>query len=187
MTQTIDLTLENFTERTGVRFRVSKLQAARITLTELNDDSRQSLIGLSIDQVADALGARNKNGKPFNWVEEAVNLLASGWNTSMELTREGAFQEFLNDGGLQKLQNRRPEIPDSVYLDPDLTIDNFSDKVKAAIGVARRFRISRDQRARLKSGDLTRSQALAEVVAEKRAQASATEATAQTEVAQQDS
>lgn len=169
----MDLTLENFTERTGSRFRVSKLQAARIALTELSDEARQSLVGATIDQAADILGARNSKGNPLNWVETAIELVTQGWNDTMTLTREGAFQEFLSEGGLDRLQNRRPDIPDSVYLDPELTLSNFSDKVKEAIGVARRFRVSGEQYQRISAGELTREQALAEVIASKRAAAEA--------------
>ena len=112
------LTIENFTEKTGFRFRVSKEQAARI---------------------------------------------GDG-----QLTREQAFTEFIDGGGLKRLQDRRPSIPDSVYLDPDLTLENFSDKVLAATGTRRRFRVSREQFARIKDGQLTREGALAEVVAQRR-------------------
>jgi hypothetical protein len=170
MTTTLNLTIDNFTKETGLRFRVTKLQAARIALTELDDVSRQGLVGLSTDQVADNLSARNAKGKPFNWVETAVELLPN-WEDAMQLDREGAFREFLNDGGLERLQNRRPEIPDSVYLDPDLTLDNFPQKVEAAIGVACRFRMSRDQKTR----KISREDALAEIVAAKRTTTNETE------------
>lgn len=113
---TSDLTTENFTERTGFRFRISQEQKDRI-----------------------AAGA---------------------------LTREGAFQEFLASGGLERLQkSRRPDVPLELYQDPELTVENFSEKVKALTGVARRFRVSREQRQRIKAGTLTREQALAEIVA----------------------
>jgi hypothetical protein len=160
----MNLNLQNFAERTGFRFRVSKLQAARIALTELSDGVRQSLVGRTTDEAADILGARNKKGKPLNWVEVAVDLVTEGWQSSMELTREGAFEEFINSGGLEKLQGRSPDIPDSVYLDPDLTLENFAEKVEAAIGVSRRFRVSQDQHERISRGELTREEALAETV-----------------------
>lgn len=128
MTSTMDLTIDNFTERTGFRFRISRDQKAAI----------------------DA-------------------------NT---LTREQAFAQFLADGGLKRLQARRPEIPDSIYLEDGLTLENFSQRSAAAIGVSRRFRVSRDQHALIKEGQLTREQALAEVISAKRAEAlAATEAT----------
>ncbi len=115
-TTTTDLTTENFTERTGFRFRISQEQKDRID--------------------------------------------------AGTLTREGAFQEFLASGGLERLQgSRRPDVPLQVYQDPELTVDNFSEKVKALTGVARRFRVSREQRQRIKAGTLTREQALAEIVA----------------------
>lgn len=174
MTTTMELTLENFMERTGVRFRVSKTQAARIALTGLSDDVRQSIVGRTKEDAADILEARNAKGKPLSWVESAIELVTQGWTDEMNLTREGAFQEFLADGGLDRVQNRVPDIPDEVYLDTELTLDNFASKVKAMIGVARRFRVSRDQHKRIKNGELTREQALAEIVAAKQAKVEAT-------------
>jgi hypothetical protein len=85
------------------------------------------------------------------------------------LTREQAFEEFLASGGVAKLKPRKPEIPDSVYLEDGLTTDNFSERVKAATGVARRFRMSREQCQRHANGLLTREQALQEVIASKKA------------------
>lgn len=121
MTTTQDLTLDNFTERTGFRFRISRDQKARI---------------------------------------------AAG-----TLTREDAFAEFLQRGGLEELEKRsRPDIPDSVYLEDGLTLDNFSERVKAAIGIERRFRVSLKQQERIDAGTLTREQALAEIIEEKRKQ-----------------
>jgi len=115
-----DLTLNNFTERTGFRFRISKEQKARMD--------------------------------------------------AGTLTREQAFQEFLERGGLAELQKRsRPEIPDSVYLEDGLTLENFEERVAAAVGVARRFRVSQEQKERIDAGTLTRECALQEVIFEKRA------------------
>jgi hypothetical protein len=110
-----ELTLANFHEKTGYRFRVNNEQNERI-----------------------------ENGT---------------------LTREQAFAEFLASGGAAKLKPRKPEIPDSVYLSDGLTVDNFSEKVKEATGVSRRFRMSREQCKRHKDGVLTREQALQEVIA----------------------
>lgn len=97
------------------------------------------------------------------------------------LTREQAFQSFLEGGGLERMQARPQQIPDSVYLNPTLTLDNFSSVVKDAIGTTRRFRASRDQHERITAKTLTREQALAEIVAIKQAAASATETTDVTE------
>lgn len=117
-----DLTLDNFTERTGFRFRISRDQKA---------------------------------------------LIDAG-----SLTREAAFTEFLGRGGLEELQKRsRPDIPDAVYLEDGLTLDNFAERVSAVVGVARRFRVSREQKARIGSGTLTREGALAEVIEQKRREA----------------
>lgn len=110
-----DLTLENFQEKTGFRFRVKNDQNERI---------------------------------------------ARG-----EITREQAFAEFLATDGPSKLKPRKPDVPDSVYLSEGLTLANFSEKVKAATGVARRFRMNRDQCDRFGKGALTREQALEEVIA----------------------
>lgn len=123
----MNLTIDNFTEQTGFRFRISRKQKIAI-----NEGT---------------------------------------------LTREQAFQQFLQSGGLKRLQERRPEIPDSIYLEDGLTLENFSQRVEAAIGVSRRFRVSRDQHAKIKSGEITREQALAEVISAKRAEATAAVAT----------
>ena len=81
------------------------------------------------------------------------------------LTREQAFAEFLAAGGPAALKPRKPETPDSIYLCDGLTVANFSERVQAATGVARRFRMSREQCKRFKDGVLTREQALQEVIA----------------------
>lgn len=110
-----ELTIDNFHDKTGFRFRVSNEQKERI-----------------------------------------------GAGT---LTREQAFAEFLANGGPAKLKPRKPEVPNSVYLSEGLTLENFSERVKAATGVARRFRMNREQCKRHDEGQLTREQALAEVIA----------------------
>jgi len=167
MTTTTNLTLDGFAKETGFRFRVTKNQAARIALTSLDAAARASLSGLSIEDAANVIeNSRNNKGKPFNWVKESLEIV-DGWDDSMSLTREGAFQEFLTNGGLEKLQNRKPEVPDSVYLDPTLTLANFTKLAEVATGAKHRFRMSREQNVRFKAGDLTREQALAEVVASK--------------------
>jgi hypothetical protein len=81
------------------------------------------------------------------------------------LTREQAFAEFLASGGAANLKPRKPEIPLSIYLADGLTVENFSERVKAETGVARRFRMNREQCQRHKDGVLTREQALQEVIA----------------------
>lgn len=168
-----NLTIDNFTAKTGFRFRVSHIQAARIALTNLGND-RQKMIGASLDEAATLLDARNPDGGPLNWVKTAVKFMEDGWNDQLTLTREQAFTEFLADGGLENLQGKnRPDVPDSVYLEDGLTIDNFEDRVKAAIGTVRRFRVSREQAQRIKDGSLTREQALQEVITAKRATVSA--------------
>jgi len=110
-----DLTLENFQEKTGFRFRVNNEQHERIA-----------------------------NGT---------------------LTREQAFAEFLASGGAAKLKPRKPEIPNEIYMSDGLTIANFSERVLAATGTARRFRMNREQTERFKQGTLTREAALQEVIA----------------------
>ena len=168
---TEELTLKTFAKETGFRFRVTKFQAARIALTKLDNTARQALTGLDVDKIADTLQSRNAKGEPFNWVEEVPKLI-SEWSESFELDRQGAFAEFIASGGLERLQGRPDDIPDSVYLETDLTLDNFSSKVEAAIGTPRRFRVSREQFDRITAKELTRTEALAEVVAVKRTAAS---------------
>lgn len=110
-----ELTLNNFHEKTGFRFRVSNEQNARIE--------------------------------------------------AKTLTREQALAEFVAGGGLERLKPRKPDVPDSIYLSDGLTLENFSERVKGATGVARRFRMSREQCNRCEAGSLTREQALQEVIA----------------------
>lgn len=166
-----NISLNNFKEVTGTRFRVSKNQSARIALTKLGDD-RSKVAGPSTDAhimfAANLMDAVNKNGNPLNWVEEAVMIMNSGWDPDMELTREEAFNAFISSTDVSGLRSRVvPEIPDSVYLSEGLTLDNFSDRVKEATGVARRFRVSREQAIRIKDGTLTREDALLETIKEK--------------------
>lgn len=101
-----------------------------------------------------------KTGFRFRVSNEQFERIEAG-----TLTREAAFAEFLASGGVEKLKPRKPEVPDSVYLEDGLTVDNFSERVKAATGVVRRFRMSREQCKRRKDGLLTREQALQEVIA----------------------
>ncbi len=116
---TQQLTIENFTEQTGFRFRASKEQAAQI-----------------------------KSGT---------------------LTREQAFSDFLNNGGLQRLQSKnQSNIPNEIYFQDGLTLENFGERTKALTGTARRFRVSTDQAQRIDAGLLSREQALAETIAAKR-------------------
>ena len=107
-----ELTLDNFTERTGRRFRVSREQNARI-----------------------------KAGS---------------------LTRQGAFEEFMANGGTNSSESN--PIPISVLQDPEMSLDNFTKVVRERIGENRRFRVSSEQNTRIKSGELTREEAFSEWV-----------------------
>lgn len=109
------LTLSNFTEKTGLRFRITKAQKARID--------------------------------------------------AGEMTRDDAFAEFVANGGPSRLSDRKPEVPLSVWLAPDLTLENFKDRT------GRRFRRLKDQVQR----GLSAQQAFEEIVAAKRAAVTTTE------------
>lgn len=172
MTNT-DLTLNNFTEQTGKRFRVNNVQLARIALTALDDDYRQTLVGLNHEDLATRLKANSPKGNPFSWVKEVPSLLAA-WSSDLELTREGAFDEFIKDGGIKRLQdNNNCSVPNEIYMDPDLTLENFTDKAKALTGKGNnRFRVSSEQKQRIADGNLTREQAFTETVAAKQQQLS---------------
>lgn len=114
-----NLTLQNFTEVTGRRFRVSRDQQERI---------------------------------------------AAG-----HFTREQAFQEFLANGGLDNVaRESAPSIPDAVFEREDLTLDNFGQVTLEVTGKTRRFRVSSSQSDRIRAGELTRAQAFAEYVEERR-------------------
>lgn len=100
-----------------------------------------------------------ETGSRFRMTQDQIRRVAAG-----EITRQQAFEEFIANGGQKPRKPKAVEIPISVYLDESLTIDNFSDKVFAATGENRRFRINAAQRAR----GLTREQAFQEVVDQKR-------------------
>lgn len=170
----VQLTADNFMSETGKRFRINNKQKARIELTKLTTDERQELSEIlknceseieTDDQMMRAFGLK----KYARWLNEVPDVLFTWNDDTSPLTREGAFKEFMNSGGLDRLLNQKPEIPDEVFLDDDLTFENFEDKVEAAIGVKKRFRVSRDQHARIKEGTLTREEAFQEMVAQIRA------------------
>lgn len=165
MTTTTDtpLTLENFRERTGYRFRVTNKQQARIYLTSLSDEARAALVGANAERVADTYGQRNGNAEPFKWMK-LVGEMAANWTADLELTREQAFETFIAEGGLERLQNRKPDVPLSVYQDESLTLENFSAKVEAATGAKRRFRLPRDLAKRVEDKEITREQGFQETV-----------------------
>lgn len=79
MTTTVQVTLDNFSEVTGgARFRVSKIQAARIALTDASEETRNQVTEANnIQEAAEILNAFGSSGKPLNWVEEAMNLLSN--------------------------------------------------------------------------------------------------------------
>lgn len=164
MTLTDDLTIENFTQKTGHRFRMTKLQTARVALTKLEPEKIARVATMSLQDAADFLNAKNtKNGKPLGWVEEAVKL-ADGWDGSQALTREQAFQEFLTEDGPERLKNRKPELPLSFWLDPELSLDNFTEKAFALVGDKRRFRRPKEH----KNSGLSREESFVKTVADKR-------------------
>lgn len=82
------------------------------------------------------------------------------------LTRELAFQEFVNSGGPERAAKKKAaaEVPISVWKDSQLTLENFSEKVRAATGHARRFRVSSEQKER----GLSREEAFTETVSKYR-------------------
>lgn len=154
------LTEDNFRAETGFRFRVTNPQKARIELAKLDDAARQRVAaGMSRDELATLFGEKEFR----NWMK-LVQDEADGWTDERSLTRAGAFQQFLMEGGLEKLRGRKQEVPLTVWLDAELTVETFSDKVEAATGEVRRFRRLKIQKER----GLSREQALAEVVAQKR-------------------
>jgi hypothetical protein len=70
------------------------------------------------------------------------------------LSREEAFQEFVAEGYRKSDQRSvRSIIPDNVWQDPELTLNNFGDK-----SGGKRFRMTKKQ----KQAGLTRSQAFEE-------------------------
>jgi hypothetical protein len=155
--------LDNFVKESGSRFRMTKPQTARVSLTGISVEDRQRVAGMNTEEAADFFNARASSGKPLGWVEKAVSL-AGNWSDEMTLTRDIAFQEFLSNGGPSRLQERKPEVPVSVWLDPELTLENFDQKTLEATGHKIRFRIRKEQTAR----GLSRAAALAEVITQTR-------------------
>jgi hypothetical protein len=165
-----ELNLGNFREQKGVRFRTTNPQQARIVLTGLSPEQRAALAGLSAGEVAVALNKHNAKGQPFRWMA-LVGELAANWSSESELTREKAFEEFVASGGVQALDDRKPPVPDSVYLEEGLTLENYQDRVLAATGVRRRFRLSTDLSEKVRNKTMTREQAFQETISRVRAQA----------------
>lgn len=157
--------LDNFIQETGSRFRMTKEQTARVALTGLSVEDRARVATLSVDDAAAFFKAVSPKGKPLGWVKRAVEL-AGNWRDELSLGREAAFQEFIASGGLTKIKERKPEVPLAVWTDPELTIENFEEKTFKATGHKIRFRILKEQTAR----NLSRTEALAEIVALKRAE-----------------
>lgn len=106
-----ELTLDNFLERTGLRFRVSSTQ---------------------------------------------FELIKSG-----ELTREQAFQDALASGEIQKRVAEEMTLR-SAWHDSTLTLANFKERT------GRRFRLSRERTQMVDAKLITREEAFAQTVAERR-------------------
>jgi hypothetical protein len=106
-----DLTLDNFLERTGLRFRVSNTQ---------------------------------------------FELIKAG-----QLTREQAFQEALENGDIQK-RIAEEEALRNAWHDPTLTLGNFKERT------GRRFRLNRERTQMVETKVITREEAFAQTVAERR-------------------
>jgi hypothetical protein len=159
------LTLDNFRELTGHKFRVTNSQQARIFLTRLPDYERIALGGANAQRVAEIAGKTT----PSKWME-LVGDFATKWNDdpSLPLTREQAFQEFLSGNGPDRIKNSKPDVPLSVYQDPNLTLENFSSKVEAAIGVKRRFRLPQDIAKRVANKEITREDGFQETIRRKK-------------------
>lgn len=104
-----------------------------------------------------------QTGRRFRPSPEQRQLIEAG-----QLTREQAFDDFLKNGGLNNTPSKRSVvIPEEIFQDPTLTLDNFSERVLAATGQKTRFRVSREQQVRVAANQLTREQAFAEFVAAK--------------------
>jgi hypothetical protein len=157
--------LQNFIQETGSRFRMTKDQTARVALTTLTVEDRARVATLSIDDAAAFFRAVSLKGKPLGWVAKAIEL-AGNWRDELSLSREAAFQEFLANGGADKVKQRKPEVPLAVWQDAELTLENFEEKTFKATGHKIRFRIPKEQKSR----NLSRAEALAEIIAQKRAE-----------------
>jgi hypothetical protein len=157
--------LENFVQETGFRFRMTNIQTARVALTTLSVDDRSRIAAMSIDDAAAFFKAVSPKGKALGWVKKAVEL-AGNWRDEFSLSRDSAFGEFIAGGGADKVKQRKPEVPLVVWTDPELTLENFEEKSFKATGHKIRFRIPKEQKSR----QLSRAEALAEIIALKRAE-----------------
>lgn len=153
-----------FTKETGFRFRVTKEQKARIELTQLSDAERAQAVTATPEGLAVMFGLKDQP----RWLA-LVPALAARWESSLSLTRDAAYAAFRQEQGLERLQGRKPAIPDEIFLQEGLTLENFSEKLEALIGVKRRFRLSRSLAERVEAKELSREQAFAETVAAKKA------------------
>lgn len=155
--------IKAFTKETGFRFRVTKEQKARIELTKLTDAERSQAVTATPEQLQVLFGLKEYH----KWLE-LVPGLAAKWDSTLALSRDAAYEQFRQAQGLERLQSRKPAIPDEIFLQEGLTLDNFSERLEALIGVKRRFRLSRELAKRVENKELTREQAFQETVAQKR-------------------
>lgn len=155
--------IKAFTKETGFRFRVTKEQKARIELTKLSDAERAQAVSATPEALQALFGLKEHH----KWLD-LVSALAARWEDSLKLSREQAYELFRQEQGLERLQGRKPSIPDEIFLQEGLTLDNFSERLEALIGVKRRFRLSRELAKRVENKELTREQAFQETVAQKR-------------------
>jgi hypothetical protein len=156
--------IKAFTKETGFRFRVTKEQKARIELSKLSDTERAQAINASSEQLQTLFGLKEHH----KWLS-LVPALVAKWDATLVLSREAAYEQFRQERGLERLQGRKPSIPDEIFLQDGLTLENFSERLESLIGVKRRFRLARSLAQRVENKELTRQQAFAETVAAKRA------------------
>lgn len=80
-----------------------------------------------------------------------------------QLTREQAFQTALESGGLQKRVDQEVTLRNA-WFDSDLTLANFKERT------GRRFRLNRERTQLVESKVITREEAFAQTVLERRAE-----------------
>jgi hypothetical protein len=156
--------IKTFTKETGFRFRVTKEQKARIELSKLSDAERTQAVTATPEELQTLFGLKEHH----KWLD-LVSAFAAKWEATLVLSREAAYEQFRQEQGLERLRGRKPSIPDEIFLQEGLTLENFSERLEALIGVKRRFRLSRSLAQRVVQKELTRDQAFAETVAAKRA------------------
>lgn len=150
--QISDLTLKNFTEKTKLRFRVTKEQRFLIQATDFGHKQRENIL------TSEATNEELAN--LYEVYPETIAIVRDA-NNNETLTREQAFEAYKNSGALDGRRVTTKEIiPLEVYIDPDLTVETFYEIVKKHTGKGKRLRLEKDLATQVKNKEISRAEAL---------------------------